>query len=158
MNVFSMFLIVFAVLSIIIIINHLRQKRQIQQSEKTVATITGFVKKKDFDGDAEYYPQFEFTVQGKTYKVQSNQFYAPKTLGKSKPLFTTGDTVNIHYNPDNPIQAEIDDPLTNNRSAIYVVLVMLPIMYFVFDGGSFSELYQTAVEGWSWLANWFNNL
>lgn len=110
-----------------------------KQGVSATATITGFVKTVDSDGNDSYYPCFEFDVRGKVYSVQNRVTY-------TNVKYQTGDKVNIHYLPDDPQQAEIDDKQASGVawvfSCVFILAFIIGLLHFVFRANGFGEVYS----------------
>jgi uncharacterized membrane protein len=83
-------------------------------TEITEAEVVKLVSSSDDSGG--YAPVFSYTVGGKNYTVQENFYSSP-------PEYSVGETVDIHYNPDNPNKVYSDQG--NIFKILYTIFISI---------------------------------
>lgn len=117
-----------------------RYRRLRIRGKSATATVTDYIKHTDSDGNDSYFPCFEFTIEGKVYNIQSRSTYS-----NHNPKYQTGDNVKIHYNPDDPQDAEIDDRFASSLMfvvmCIFIVVTVVGVLFVVLAEG-FGEVFS----------------
>lgn len=96
----------------IVIVTNLRSKY-----EKCTAETTGTVVENvyhpptDNEGSGAYSPVFEYTVDGRTYRKESD-------TGQQPPRYRVGETDTVHYDPNDPETFYVE------KSDVFVMLIM----------------------------------
>lgn len=108
--------------------------------KSATATVTGYTRHVDSDnGNLSYFPNFEFDVRGRICTLKSSVAYGSLQ-------YNIGDRVNIHYNPDDPESADIDDNfmlgLMFILTCICFLAIVVGVLYFVFQADSFGEIFS----------------
>ena len=96
----------------IVVVTHLRSTY-----DKCTAETTGTVVENVYhpptnnEGSGAYFPKFEYTVDGKTYRKEGD-------AGSSPPKYKVGDTDTVHYDPGNPATFYVE------KSDTMIMLIM----------------------------------